>query len=164
MTRLFVAPVESDLPKATRTSKTSSSSPPRSSIRRLAHTNAGRERASLNRRVRTIEHHERRLPLPSPGQMDLGTPSARANEVARVARYMRMGFTDYSNTERRDADREQRRAELMETMEARFGPGWRNRDWEHPQQDLDSDWWVIQPRIQYNGTARLVSAIFTYST
>jgi hypothetical protein len=73
-----------------------------------------------------------------------------------------MGFTDYSNIERRDADREQRRAELMETMEARFGPGWQNRDWEHPQQDLDSDWWVIQPRIQYDGTgARLVSAIFS---
>lgn len=68
-----------------------------------------------------------------------------------------MGFMSPSDLGRLDTERDQRRAALMENMEARFGPGWRNRDWENPQQDLSSDWWAVQPRLQ-NGSARLVSA------
>ncbi len=67
-----------------------------------------------------------------------------------------MGFMNPSDIGRQDPIREQRRAALMETMEARFGTGWQNRDWENPQQDLSSDWWMVQPRL-YSGTARLVS-------
>lgn len=62
-----------------------------------------------------------------------------------------------SDLARHDRERDERRTELIGNMEVRFGPGWRNRDWENPQQDLSSEWWVLQPRLHLDGTARLVS-------
>lgn len=41
-------------------------------------------------------------------------------------------------------------------MDQRFGNDWRDRDWEHPQQDVDADWWVVEHRL-WGGRARLVS-------
>jgi len=55
---------------------------------------------------------------------------------------------------RSDMERDVRRVTLMESMDRRFGSDWRDRDWEHPQQDLSSDWWIVEPRL-WGGRARL---------
>lgn len=161
--RLFVAPIGSDLPhKASRKAADSPSSPPRTTIQRLAHISAARQRASLNRRTRTIEHHQERLRSlagsgsDGPNQPPVAVPATTSpTDLATVARYIRLGFMTPADLSRRDPNHDSQRAALIENMELRFGPEWRERDWEHPQQDLFSDWWIVEPRL-YSGTARFV--------
>ena len=132
------------------------SSPPRTTIRRLAHISAARERASANRRSRTYEHHGlRRTELGARSRTNPSGPGPSAEQRV-VARYINAGFQSPLEYERADVVRQDIRNLLLRRMQNRFGSGWQWRCWEQPQQDLDSDWWVVVPLLDVH-SARLVS-------
>lgn len=88
-------------------------------------------------------------------EIDSIMSSSSPPDVASVARYISMGFTSPTDIARQDARQDRLRATLRVNMDIRFGTDWRDRNWEHPQRDLNSDWWVVETRLA-NGTARLV--------
>ncbi|KAF4120041.1 hypothetical protein GMORB2_3452 [Geosmithia morbida] len=145
---LFVAPVASDLTEKVASKDAESRTSPRSSIRRLAQDGASRERASSNRRARTLEHHRERLQgLPGSGAAAAParpiTSMVAPQDRNRIVRYIRQGFMTPEDVTHGDRNRERQRYSLIQNMELRFGPDWRDRDWNSEQQDAFSDWWLL---------------------
>lgn len=133
----------------------------------MAHISAARQRAASNvRRSRTFAHYfdasdsrEPRRTLPGIDEIGvLGRRGTSRAEISILARYISSGFISPITSERNDSEREHRRGLLLRHMADRFGRNWRERDWEQPQEDLNSDWWMVEPRFHL-GTARLVSLL-----
>lgn len=146
---LFIPPVESDIRR--KSHKTASTSPPRTNIRRLPYTG---DRPSAHRTARLLEHIQNSRPLPRAVANALNSENV-STEMVSAAEYGNGTYDEPSSRpDASDSARDPRRPARMLRMDQRFGTDWRNRDWEQPQQDLESDWWVVEHRL-WGGRARL---------
>lgn len=155
---LFVAKVESDIPrKCPHKHPTTSTSPPRTSIRRAHRLNVSRTRREANDRaiLRRVLDEADENPYISNNVIDLVRRAAeaapdRTDEEAtvgrrRVAAYISARFIE-NDEDTADQERESRRIVAVRHMESFFGRNFHDRDWNRPQVDIRGDrWYMEQP-------------------
>lgn len=149
ISRLFIAPVESDVTRKS-TNKNATTSPSRTSIRRVDRASEReRQRNSVRRAAariygpvqRTLSNRSQERPLPW-----IESSVAPENAAAGVDR-LRSMQESLREMSREDARRSQRMEEHMATV---FGTSWHDLPpgppSEETNQETDLGWWSIDPR------------------
>lgn len=164
--RLFIEPVESDLPNKTST-KAGAASPQRADSRRMSRSEIRDRRNSIRRagvRIynpsqRTIPRNARERLLPwveSPSSRDQDLIGAAATD--RQAGMFREALREMTSSD------ERRRERLEERMSSLFSNSWRDGTLPNPQAEhenmsegVDLGWWSGDPLLSQTGPSRLVS-------
>lgn len=124
---------------------------------------AGANAASdIHRRSRLLAGMDDAADTPRRNLIDASiTSDYTSADITAAADYIRRGFQTREDVIDAVPEREERRMRLLEVMNERFGRGWRMRDWQHPQQDLDLGWWMVEPQL-WGGRARIVCFFLLY--